>query len=349
MPRCQLRTLGMSVTLLTCALGYGQVSANSTASTSSTAGVRSPAAGGCYPYASDGFITSMVMCSDQLTDEPLSMAQVGSHFYLAYGDDFAHFNVALLTDNGKSLSRADPPFPLVYTIAGYQGNLYGANFSGVHQIQLFRANLDSSGKVAGFVTLGTSAQTTDNWPTLSSSQNSLLMAWQSRQDPPRLGFSKFGVPSDPNADFLTLSAAVYQQFVAKTRPSIAVIGKTIYVAFEADYGKSQVVAFAEDGKTILGEFTSIVGFRFPSIAAVGDRLFLAYYWYQGNGLNFTEVKLNPDGTPKGFGPPYSPTFAAPLQHDTAGVALISTPSGLLMAWRWAPHYRELRIGTISIK
>jgi len=169
------------------------------------------------------------------------------------------------------------------------------------------------------------------------------MAWQSRNDPPRLGFSKFNLPSDPNADILGSTAVEYPQFVAKTRPSIAVIEnkRMIYVAFEADNWTTQVVAFSEDDGKVKGQYQTKPGYLVPSIAAFGDRLFLVYCWKDGIGLNFTEVMLNPDGTPKQF----NPIKCRSQQFGPAD--LISTPAGLLMAWRWTKGSQELRIGPVD--
>jgi len=341
----------MSLALLTCALAYGQVKATSTASTSSPTTAVSPAPQACAPGGGDGFITSMVTCPDQLLDAyPVTMARVGSNLYLAYALYYAASpQIAVSPDNGKSINRPTfgkiPQWELL-TIAEYQGNLYAGYIYNDRQVRLERATLDSAGNVTGLVPLGSSAQTTDAYPTLSSSKSGLLMAWQSRQDPPRLGFSKFDLPANPNADILAPSAAVYQQFVVKTQPSIAVIEskRMIYVAFEADYWKTQIVAFSEDDGKVRGQYTSQQGFLVPSIAVFGDKLFLAYCWQQNIAVNFTEVMLNPDGTPKGFAPPISPTRAS-QQYGRAD--LISTPAGLLMAWRWTPHLHELRIGPVQ--
>jgi hypothetical protein len=279
---------------------------------------------------SDDFITDYISYGDVQTLDvyPITMARIGSNLYLAFYYYVPEpqldrkIIIAVSRDDGKTLDTSFGKIALNdrLTIAEYGGNLYAGHTYISQRIGVERVTLDSSGNVTGLVPLGSSAQETDTFPTLFSSPSGLLMAWQTRTDPPFLGFSKFALPTNPNADILAPGAVVFQQFVAKTRPSIAVIGKITYVAFEADQPQTQIVALAEDGRTVLGHFTTPPGFRAPSIAAVGDKLFLVFYWYQNNALNFTQLTLSPDGIPVG----YLATRAS-QQIDTNGTGLISVP------------------------
>jgi hypothetical protein len=350
--RRQFFAIALSGAVLTFALACGNASSSSNLSSlpaSSASILGNPQL--CTDNGPDGFITSYVTCmSEQLqATHPVTIARVGSNMYVAYRLwRYANSTqIAVFPDNGKSFTW--PSFgvaaqPQNLTIAEYQGNLYAGYTYLDQKIKLQRATLDAAGNVTGLVFVGGSDQTTDAFPTLSSSQSGLLMAWQTRHDPPYLGFSKFALPVNPNADMLLPGAIWYPQFRAKTRPSIAVIEskKTIYVAYETGDLVTQVVAISEDdGKTLRGQFTSPKGFRAPTIAAVGDNLFLVYCWYQNSALNITQVMLNPDGIPTGFGP-----TRASNQGDGSGADLLSTPGGLVMAWKWAPHSQELRIGSV---
>jgi hypothetical protein len=193
------------------------------------------------------------------------------------------------------------------------------------RIGISKVVFDGNGVPDHLQKLATALHGTDGFPTLFGAESGLFMAWQGKHNPPSLGLSKF-LPPSSQTDFLLPGLAWYPQFSVKTRPSIAIIGNTPYVAFEEENFKSSVAVFSEDGRSLRGIYTSESGYRWPSIAAFDEKLFLACYGTSA-ALSLLQVTLDHSGIPQGFA-----TQRTSVLTSDVGPILITTPTELLIGW-----------------
>lgn len=305
----------------------------------------------CDPAGATGFISGYFTCQDQLQDYPISLAQVEGNLYLVYFQGTAIAPEIIPTkDKGNNL--IEPAFNKMnehMSIAEYQGKLYVAWADGGDtRLNFGRAETNSSGVVTSVTFLGKAQnQGTDGTPAIAPSPDgSFFMGWQSKDNPPRLNFVKFAFPSSPPTD-LVAGFHYHPELIVKNAHqapvSIAMIGRTPYVTYEVDHLACQIVKFSEDGQTVQGEWVSGEGCRAPSIATIGNALYLACLGKDDN-LHLLQVALDASGSPTGF----ARVFPNPNQFDEAGPALTSTPDGLMIVWREKEIHNRLRIGSVRL-
>lgn len=303
----------------------------------------------------DGFITTYFQCEDQLQDYPISLAQVGSYLYLVYFNGFTGGGtpetpeIISTQDKGNHLIERAFYWDEHMSIAEYKGKLYVAwAESGQGGLLKFGRVETSSGVVTGVTFLGAAQyQGTDGTPAIAAFDDIFYIGWQSKDNPPHLNFAEFSLPSSPPND-LVASFRPHGELTVKNAHqapvSIAVIEKTPYVAFETEGLACQVVKFSEDGQSVQGEFISTEGCRAPSIAAVGETLYLACLGKDDNLHLYPVILDKKSKAPTGLGNP----FPNPNQYDQDGAVITSTADGLMIVWREKGINNRLRIGSVKL-
>lgn len=305
----------------------------------------------CVPIGNDGFITSIFQCLDQVQGYPLSVAQVENYSYIVYygGGLVPSPEIISTSDNGNNL--LEPAFYMnaFMSIAASQGKLYVAWTSADTKLNFGWAKTNA-GVITDLLPLSaTQNQGTDGTPAIAATADgsSFFMGWPSKTlvgGEPTLNFVKFPFP--PPSTNLENGFGNHSELRVKNDKapvSIAVIGKTPYVAYEVDGLACQIVKFSEDGHDNQGGFISGEGCKTPSLAVSGQKLYVASR-SKTDQLHLNPVTLDGRQTPTGLGT----AFPNPnQQYDEAGAVIAATPSGLMIVWR-EKQGNNLRIGTVKL-
>jgi len=268
--------------------------------------------------------------------------------YIVYQQGGADPEIISTKDNSNSLAEQAFYMKGNMSVAESQGKLYVA-WVDPHTAKLTFGWADTN---AGIITslnpLGVAKdQGTDGTPAIAASPDgsSFFMGWLSKDNPARLNFVKLAFPPNPNGDLVAGFGYHSELAVKTTFISIAMLGKTPYVAFEVDKMECEVVKFSEDGRVDQGGFSSGAGCRAPSLAVVGNALYLVCRGIDDN-LHLLPVVLDGSGTPTKLGTPLpNPNN----QYDEAGAVITPTSSGLRIVYRDKKgRGNNVRIGTVSI-